>query len=114
MDQARARELLARERGRIEQALASVEGSGPLEGSDSVEPGDVDSEDLYQDEYDEGRSGDLRRDLEALERAEARLAAGTYGLSVESGQPIPDGRLEALPTAERTVEEEERYRRLPE
>jgi DnaK suppressor protein len=114
MDQARARELLARERARIEQALASVEGSGPLEGSDSVEPGDVDSEDLYQDEYDEGRSGDLHRDLEALERAEARLAAGTYGLSVESGQPIPDGRLEALPTAERTVEEEERYRRTPE
>jgi DnaK suppressor protein len=114
MDQARARELLARERRRIEQALASVEGDGPLEASDRVEPGDVDSEDLYQDEYDAGRSRDLHEELEALERAEARLAAGTYGLSVESGTPIPDGRLEALPTAERTVEEEERYRRLPE
>ena len=31
---------------------------------------------------------------------------GTYGLSIESGQPIPDERLEALPTAELTVEEE--------
>jgi DnaK suppressor protein len=113
MDQDRARELLAQERARIEQALASVEGDGPLEGDTRVEPGDLDSEDLYQDEYDEGRSGDLRTELEALERAEARLAAGTYGLSVESGKPIPDGRLEALPTAERTVEEEERYRRLP-
>jgi DnaK suppressor protein len=114
MDQERARELLARERARIEQALASVEGDGPLEGSDRLEPGDVDSEDLYQDEYDEGRSGDLQEELEALERAEARLAAGTYGLSVDSGKPIPDKRLEAQPTAERTVEEEERYRRLPE
>ena len=114
MDQDRARELLARERARIEQALASVEGEGPLEASDRVEPGDTDSEDLYQDEYDEGRRQDLRRDLEALERAEARLAAGTYGLSVESGKPIPDGRLEAVPSAERTVEEEERYQRLPE
>ena len=113
MDPDQARELLARERARIEQALASVEGDGPLEGSDRVEPGDLDSEDLYQDEYDEGRRRDLRTELEALERAEARLAAGTYGLSVESGKPIPDGRLEALPTAERTVEEEERYRRLP-
>lgn len=113
MDQERARELLARERARIEQALASVEGDGPLEASDRLEPGDVDSEDLYQDEYDEGRSGDLHEELEALERAEARLAAGTYGLSVESGKPIPDERLEAVPTAERTVEEEERYRRLP-
>jgi len=37
--------------------------------------------------------------------------SGTYGLSVESGEPIPDARLEARPTAERTVEEEERYRR---
>lgn len=46
-----------------------------------------------------------------MERAEARLAEGTYGLSVESGEPIPDGRLEARPTAERTVEEQERYDR---
>lgn len=41
-----------------------------------------------------------------MERAEQRLAAGTYGLSVESGRPIPDERLEAVPTAELTVEEE--------
>ena len=38
---------------------------------------------------------------------EARLADGTYGLSVVSGKPIPDGRLEVQPTAERTVDEEE-------
>ena len=46
--------------------------------------------------------------LAALERAEARLAAGTYGLSIESGEPIPDERLEIVPTAERTVAEEQR------
>lgn len=108
MDPERARELLARERARIEQALASVEGEGPLESDDRVEPGDYDSEDLYQDEYNQGRAADLHRELAALERAEARLAEGTYGLSVDSGQPIPDGRLEARPLAERTVEEERR------
>jgi DnaK suppressor protein len=108
MDPERARELLARERTRIEQALASVEGEGPLEGDDKLEPGDYDSEDLYQDEYNQGRAADLRRELAALERAEARLADGTYGLSVESGAPIPDGRLEARPLAERTIEEERR------
>jgi DnaK suppressor protein len=43
--------------------------------------------------------------LAALERAEARLAAGTYGLSIESGEPIPDARLEALPAAERNIGE---------
>lgn len=76
-----------------------------------MEPGDEDSEDLYQDEFDVGRSEELHRELAALERAEARLEAGTYGLSIESGKPIPDGRLEAVPSAERTVEEQERYER---
>ena len=46
-----------------------------------------------------------------MERAEGRLAAGTYGLSIESGEPIPDERLEALPNAERTAEEQERFER---
>jgi len=49
---------------------------------------------------------DLHEQLAAVDRAEMRLAAGTYGVSVESGKPIPDERLEAVPTAERTVEEE--------
>jgi len=111
MDADRARELLAAERERVETALAALGRNGPLEGDDRVEPGERDSEDLYQDEFDAGRAEDLKRELEAVEGAEARLAAGTYGRSVESGEPIPDARLEAVPTAERTVEEEERYRR---
>jgi DnaK suppressor protein len=110
MDAERARELLSRERTRIEQALAGLERDGPMQSDQNVEPGDADSEDLYQDEFDAGRRQDLRRDLAAVERAEARLRDGTYGLSIESGQPIPDARLEALPTAERTVEEEDRFR----
>jgi len=110
MDPDRARELLARERGRIEESLAALKGQGPLEGSDRLEPGDQGSEDLYQDEFDAGRREDLRAELAAVERAEARLKAGKYGLSIESGEPIPDARLEARPTAERTVEEEDRFR----
>jgi DnaK suppressor protein len=110
MDPDHAHELLARERARVEQAIAELQGDGPLEGDARVEPGDEGSEDLYQDEFDEGRLDDLRGELAAIGRAEARLAAGTYGLSVQSGEPIPDGRLEAVPTAERTVEEEKAYR----
>jgi DnaK suppressor protein len=108
MDPERARELLAKERAKIEEALGAIEREGPLEGDTKVEPGDLDDEDLYQDEYNEGRADDFRRQLQAVERAEARLADGTYGLSVESGKPIPDARLEAFPTAERTVEEQDR------
>jgi DnaK suppressor protein len=111
MDPDRAHQLLAGERSRIEQAIAAIERDGPLEGSDRVEPGDRDSEELYQDEFNEGRLADLQDELAAVERAESRLAAGKYGLSVESGKPIPEERLEAIPTAERTVEEDERYRR---
>ncbi len=105
MDPDRARELLAAERERIERALTRHrhEDTGRL--ADDEAPGDVGS-DLYQDELDEGLSDDLRDQLAAVERAEARLAEGTYGLSIESGQPIPDERLEAFPTAERTTEDE--------
>ena len=111
MEPQRARELLGQERTRIEESLAQLENQGPLEGDTRLEPGDQDSEDLYQDEFDAGRREQLMNELAAVERAEARLEAGTFGLSVESGEPIPDGRLEAVPTAERTVEEEERFRR---
>jgi DnaK suppressor protein len=107
MDSARARELLAAERARIEEALAQRTPAATGEPLDEDDPGNQAS-DLYQDELDQGLAEDLREQLKAVERAEARLAAGTYGLSVESGKPIPDERLEAVPTAERTVEEEAR------
>lgn len=105
MDPERARELLAGERERVERALAQLSHEDTGEESDQQDPANLASE-LYQDELDEGLADDLREELAAVERAEARLTAGTYGLSIESGKPIPDERLEALPTAERTAEEE--------
>ena len=53
----------------------------------------------------------LRSELAAVVRAEVRIAQGTFGLSVESGAPIPDDRLEAEPLAERTVEEQSLFER---
>ena len=105
MDPDRARELLAAERRRIERELAGLERDEGEPQDEDVEEGDQ-ATDLFQDELDESREGDLRDQLAAVERADERLAAGTYGLSVESGQPIPDERLEARPAAELTVEEE--------
>jgi DnaK suppressor protein len=105
MDDAQAKELLAAERKQVEADLATVRGAG-REGSDAQDPaGDFNNEGLYEDEVAAGREQDLQRRLEAVERAEERLAAGTFGVSVRSGEPIPDGRLEAEPTAELTVEE---------
>jgi DnaK suppressor protein len=108
MDPARAKELVARERERVESEMGALDRGGPEEGDQRREPGDEDSEGLYQDEYDAGRADELRRRLAAVERAEERIAAGTYGLSVRSGERIPDERLEANPTAELTVGEAQR------
>ena len=105
MDPERAQELLAAERARIEHALARRSHEDTGEPADEDDPGNQAS-DLYQDELDEGLADDLREELAAVERAEARLADGTYGISIESGEPIPDERLEAIPTAERTTAEE--------
>jgi DnaK suppressor protein len=105
MDPERARELLTAERERIERTLAGLGHQDTGEPPGEEDPANRASE-LYQDELDEGLADDLREELAAVERAEARLAAGIYGLSIESGKPIPDERLEAVPTAERTAEEE--------
>ncbi len=105
MDSDRAHELLQAERARIERALAGVQREDDGEINDQSDPANL-ATDLYQDELDDTFAGDFNEQLAALERAEARLAAGTYGLSVESGEPIPDARLEALPLAERTADEE--------
>ena len=105
MEPDRARELLAAERTRTERALGRFRPEDDGEPADEYDPGNLAS-DLYQDELDEGLEEDLREQLAAVERAEQRLADGTYGLSVESGEPIPDERLEALPTAELTADEE--------
>jgi DnaK suppressor protein len=102
MDQAQARALLAGERARL-QRLLQAEGGEPQ----AAEVGDeVDDADRRNAE-ETGMAVDqlLEARLAALVRAEARLAAGSYGRSVHSGQPIPDERLEADPLAELTVEE---------
>ena len=108
MDEKRAGELLAAERARIESALRR----SALEPNDELSTTEIadDASDTYQSEFDQGRIDDLREQLAAVERAEERLRTGKYGLSVESGTPIPDERLEAVPAAERTVEEEARRR----
>ncbi len=105
MDDARARELIAEARTRIEGSLAEL---SQVEDPDTAQsPADQASQ-LADREVDEGLAEGLRDDLAAIERAESRLEEGTYGRSIESGEAIPDARLEALPWAERTAAEEER------
>lgn len=111
MDADRARALLARERERIERALADLAEPDTDSEGDSFD-GDTAPE-LVDEEIEEALAEPLREELEAVERAEQRLAAGTYGLSVDSGEPIPDGRLQSMPWAERTAEEQAQFEASP-
>jgi DnaK suppressor protein len=110
MDTERAHKLLSCERERVEE---SIRGLAPRESDEpTTEMHMADqASDVYEAELDEGLSDNLRAELTAVERAEQRLAAGSYGLSIESGEPISDERLEAEPTAERTAEEQARFER---
>ncbi|HEY8638146.1 MAG TPA: TraR/DksA C4-type zinc finger protein [Solirubrobacteraceae bacterium] len=114
MDDARASELLRADRERIERALAAIQ-SGHTRGDDEDERVDQHLADqateLYDKSFDQGHAEELRAQLTAVERAEKRLEEGTFGRSIDSGEPIPDARLEIVPTAERTVEEQGRYER---
>src|SRR5881392_1466925 len=113
IDESRARELLKRQRERIESSLADQERVRRSELDDiDTETNLVDDGGLIEEEeVDDALRVQLRGELEALERAERRLEEGSYGFSVESGDPIPAERLEAVPWAERTQEEQERYER---
>jgi DnaK suppressor protein len=108
VDADHARQLLARERSRIEDALEELASDGSGE---SLDPpvGDDGAADMVETEVDESVVERLREELDAVERAERRLAEGTYGISLDSGEPIPDARLEAIPWAERTAEEQARH-----
>ena len=109
MDPDRARELLARERERVERSLRDLLPE-PADDLSTIDQhlADMGSE-MFDNERDAGLALQLRDELNAIERAEKRLAEGKYGISVESGKPIPDERLEAMPFAERTVEEQARF-----
>ena len=112
MDVERARELVARERARIEASLAvydrEIRDEGRLERQQTGEYEDAGSG-LAAEAVSTALAADLRSQLAAVVRAEQRLADGTYGRSVDSGLPIPDDRLEVEPLAERTVEEQRRH-----
>ena len=68
------------------------------------------SQSLFTREVDASVEQQVERRLENVERALQKIEEGTYGLSDDSGEQIPKGRLEAVPEAVRTVEEQERYR----
>jgi DnaK suppressor protein len=114
MDEDRARALVARERRRIEAALAALAGEEQDEVASHFDQTGESSGAGGEDQHemvDSAAAATLQNELASVLRAEARIAQGTFGLSVESGAPIPLDRLEAEPLAERTVEEQSTFER---
>jgi DnaK suppressor protein len=109
VNERRARELVARERTRVEALLAAqvseIRADWSLQRQQTGEYEDAASA-LDSESVSVALAADLRDQLAAVGRAEERIAQGTYGRSVESGLSIPDERLEAEPLAERTIEEQ--------
>lgn len=87
--------------------LDAVKGDGQSDRSAANQNGDMSdsSEILVSEGTDDAVADGLTQRLAAIGRAEQRLAAGTYGRSITSGELISDERLEADPAAELTVDE---------
>jgi DnaK suppressor protein len=112
MDDETARALLQAERARVQTLLDEARAAALADRAAAAEEGDMTdpAPAFVSEQVDDAVVTALEERLEAIARAEERLAAGTYGKSVLSGLPIPDDRLRADPAAELTVEEAERSR----
>lgn len=111
-------EFVASQRGRLEALLRELTGSETISmtrerdfqeehGQEAEEREDA-AQTLEQyvgsqalQDLNETRIRDIRRALQKIDD-------GTYGFSDESGEPIPVARLEAVPEAVLTVEEQDR------
>src|ERR671921_3008112 len=95
---------------RIREGMsAEEEDLGESEGDQVLDSGDL-SQDMFTREMDASIGEQAERRLGEVDRALRKIEEGTYGLSDDSGEPIPKGRLEAVPEAIRTVEEQQRGR----
>jgi DnaK suppressor protein len=102
---ARLKSLLEAKRLELTAREASVRASV---GANSADPADP-SEQASDDQEETEKIGEVRSQENVLADVNAalkKLALGTYGISEESGEPIGFARLEAVPWARRTVEEE--------
>jgi len=108
MDEGVARERLMAERAEVAQLLSGAVSASEQDRETEVdETGDYAdaAQPLTQQGMDDAIAEGLRNRIAAIDRALTRLDDGSYGKSVQSGDPIPDERLDADPAAELTVEE---------
>jgi DnaK suppressor protein len=97
------------ELARIRDGMSADEKDlGETEGETTLDSGDL-SQDMFTREMDASIGEQVERRLGEVDRALQKIEEGTYGLSDDSGETITRGRLEAVPEALRTVEEQQRF-----
>ncbi|NPT54014.1 TraR/DksA family transcriptional regulator [Paraburkholderia elongata] len=97
------RELLGGEENTIAGERAAQEQHG-----DEAEEIEDEAQGMAQNEVNQALHDANDRRISDIERALQKIDEGTYGLSDASGDPIPKARLESVPEAIFTVEEQSR------
>lgn len=107
MEQQRQRLVALREQllGGEENNLARERAFQLQHGDEATEEEDT-AQDMAQREVDQALHDVDDRRIANIERALQKIEDGSYGLSDLSGEPIPRTRLEAMPEAILTVQEE--------
>jgi DnaK suppressor protein len=100
-------ELARMVEGLEEDQQDRAESEGDMTENDS---GDM-SQSLFTREMDATVEQTMEKRLESVDRALQKIEEGTYGICDATGEPIPRGRLEAMPEAIYTVEAQQRRER---
>lgn len=112
IDIQKMKERLEAKQQELQGSIASLTEAHPTptdpieisEGPQEFEETNIDFTETQQEQSIEVNEQAL---LTLVQEALKRIEDGTYGKSVVSGKPIPEKRLEVIPWADRTVEEEE-------
>lgn len=109
------REKLLQIKTDLEQMVEGLEGDMQNRAEDEGDLTEHDSSDMSQSlftrEMDATVEQTMQVRLQSVDRALEKVEEGTYGLDDDTGEPIPKGRLEAVPEAIYTVENQQRRER---
>ena len=113
------KEFVEKQRERLEELRAELTGvvrgleeDQRSQAEDEQDFTEHDSGDMSQSLFDREMDATLEQTIENrlqyVERALQKIEEGTYGICDDTGEPIPRGRLEAMPEAIYTVEAQQR------
>lgn len=105
MDTAVARKRLEEMLDGLNRSIAVLKGESPEPGEGlayPLDPADAGAN-LSETDRTEAVLHSAERQRGKVQAALRRMSEGTYGLCVDCGRPVPEGRLEARPDAARCV-----------